>query len=103
MTTETTAADPGNSLLGIVPAQLTATAVNTDAGQKVLLTIRTSSATVSVFLEPTDCENWARLILDAKAKVSPLTLAPAGTDLGAVQARLDAAMAKAKASVPRPS
>ena len=42
--------DTGNTLLGEQPAQLVTAAVQTPAGQRLALTVRTPSATVTVFL-----------------------------------------------------
>jgi hypothetical protein len=53
-------ADPGNELLCEVPAQQTVTPVGTPAGVRVMLTIRTTSATVSVILQKADALTWAQ-------------------------------------------
>jgi hypothetical protein len=53
------AVDPGNGLLGEVPAQLTTALVETPRGQRLALTIRTTSATLTVFLGAADAKLWA--------------------------------------------
>lgn len=52
-------ADTGNQLLAEGPAQLTTALVATPSGQRLLLTIRTASATVTVFLQGPDAKKWA--------------------------------------------
>lgn len=58
--------DAGNPLLGEQPAQMTTALIQTPAGQRLALTIRTPSATVTVFLAGPDAKAWAaRFTCDA--------------------------------------
>lgn len=61
--------DTSNTLLGEQPAQLTTAIVTAPTGQQRLaLTVRTPSATVTVFLAGQDARAWAaRLTTDAGA------------------------------------
>jgi hypothetical protein len=52
-------ADPGNQLLCEQPAQLTTSLVLTPVGQRLAVTIRTTSATITVFLRGKDAKAWA--------------------------------------------
>lgn len=63
------AVDPGNGLLSEVPAQLTTALVTTPAGQKLAVTIRTTSATVTVFLGGADAKLWAQQLAKDAALV----------------------------------
>lgn len=54
--------DAGNSLIAQVPAQLYTGSVTTPAGKIGVLTIRTSSTTLTVFLEADDLRNWVQLL-----------------------------------------
>ena len=54
--------DPGNALLAETGAQLSTALVQTPGGQRMVLTVRTSSATLSVFLQGGDAKVWARNI-----------------------------------------
>jgi hypothetical protein len=51
--------DEGNQLLGGGPAQLTTRLVDTPGGQALAMTVRTNSATVTVFLVAADAKTWA--------------------------------------------
>jgi hypothetical protein len=51
--------DPGNQLLGEQPAQCTTALIPTAVGQRLALTIRTPSATLTVFLGKDDAITWA--------------------------------------------
>jgi hypothetical protein len=69
--------DTGNPLLSEQPAQLITAVVQTPAGQRLATTIRTPSATVTVFLAGKDARAWAaRLTTDSGAmSVSGLVVA----------------------------
>jgi hypothetical protein len=55
--------DTGNILLAVTPAHLTLSPVEIPAeGQRIAFTIRTQSATVTVFLTKQDADNWAAVI-----------------------------------------
>ncbi len=51
--------DAGNQLLAEGPAQLTTSLVTTPHGQRLALTIRTTSTTLTVLLSGTDAKTWA--------------------------------------------
>jgi hypothetical protein len=53
-------ADMANALLGETPAQLVTQLVDTPAGQRLAMTIRTPSTTLTVFLAAADAKTWAR-------------------------------------------
>jgi hypothetical protein len=60
--------DAGNALLSEQPAQLVTAVVQAPAGQRLALTVRTPSATVTVFLAAQDARAWAaRLTADSGA------------------------------------
>lgn len=51
--------DPGNQLLGETPAQLSTALLETPAGQRMALTIRTPSTTLTVLLGHADAKAWS--------------------------------------------
>lgn len=62
--------DQGNQLLAEGPSQITTALIPTPAGQRMVLTVRTASATVTVLLGKQDAETWAANIAGAAAKMS---------------------------------
>ena len=62
--------DPGNRLLGPVPAELTCAVLGTPAGQRLALTIRTGSATLTVFLDKAAAGSWAAAISGNAGRMS---------------------------------
>ena len=54
--------DPGNTLLSETPATLTTALMQTPQGQRALLTIRTASTTLSVFLGAAEAKTWASML-----------------------------------------
>lgn len=54
--------DPGNQLLGETPAQLATALLETPAGQRLALTIRTPSTTLTVLLGAADAKLWAGVV-----------------------------------------
>jgi hypothetical protein len=54
--------DAGNALLAPVPAQMHAGMVNGPDGKTGVITVRTSSATLTVFLGAADLRSWASLL-----------------------------------------
>jgi len=54
--------DTGNTLLAEVPAQMTAVPMSTADGPRLGVTIRTSSATVTVLLSQDDASNWSKVL-----------------------------------------
>ena len=70
--------DPGNPLLGEQPAILFTSLVNTPQGQRLAATIRTPSATVTVFLAGADAKAWAAQLTRDSALMSGAGLVVAG-------------------------
>lgn len=81
--------DAGNSLLSEQSAVLVASLVDTGAGQRLALTIRTATTTLTVLLQGPDAKTWAAQLTQAAAAMSsaglvaavPLMPAAAGTGL----------------------
>lgn len=81
--------DPGNQLLVESPAQITTALMQTPMGQRLTLTIRTPTTTLTVLLAKEDAINWAGMLGQAAKSMSgsglivangngvPLPLAPA--------------------------
>lgn len=72
-------ADMGNHLLLPGPAVLTTSPVSLEGlGQRLLVTIRTGSATLTVFLAAEDVEMWAKQLTRDEARMggSKLVAAP---------------------------
>ena len=63
-------ADPGNQLLSISPAQMTTAKVPTPDGERLMLTIRTTSTTMTVFLTGGDAKTWAAQLAREAANMS---------------------------------
>jgi hypothetical protein len=63
-------ADPGNALLSETPAQLTLTIATGPLGQRIVMTIRTSSATLTVFLNGADAKVWAAQLDNTAKQIS---------------------------------
>jgi len=68
--------DPGNELLNEVPAQLTTGLVPTPGGQRLVLTIRTATTTLTVFLAKEYAENWRDIIVKDVSRMNGLILPP---------------------------
>lgn len=62
--------DTGNALLGETPAQLSTTVVETTGGQRLALTIRTPSTTLTVLLNGKDAGTWSQNISRAAGAMS---------------------------------
>lgn len=71
--------DAGNSLLGESPALMTTALLPTPGGQRLALTIRTTSTTITVLLNREDGQNWGRQILATVNQMSKAGLIVAGT------------------------
>lgn len=56
--------DTGNPLLARVPVDLKTGAVETPAGKLGVLTLRTSSSTLTLFLSAGDLRDWTRLLTE---------------------------------------
>jgi len=72
--------DPGNGLLCEQPAQLTTALVMTPVGQRLALTIGTTSSTVTVFLQGKDAKAWAAQLTRDSAGMSGTGLVAANGD-----------------------
>ena len=62
--------DPGNQLLSEVPALFTAALFATPQGQRLALTVRTASTTLTVLLAGPDARNWAQQLAAAAEAMS---------------------------------
>ena len=62
--------DPGNHLLAEGPAQLSCTLVETPAGQRLAVTVRTTSATLTVLLQAADAKTWAASLAQIAGQMS---------------------------------
>lgn len=77
----TPAADPGNLFLSEGPSGLSSTVISTPAGQRLMLTIRTPSTTLTVFLQKPMGEEWVKVIQNGLDQMSSLMVAPANVQL----------------------
>ena len=73
--------DPGNQLLTETPAQLTTALIDTPHGQRLALTIRTTSTTVTVLLQGGDAKAWAAQLTRDSALMSTTGLVVANGNL----------------------
>lgn len=73
--------DTGNPLLNEGPAILQATPVNTAAGQRLALTIKTPTTTLTILLIKDDAGNWRDTISEGIGKMSGLII-PNGSPFG---------------------
>lgn len=62
--------DEGNKLLGELPAQLTTDIVDTPGGQRLAMTIRTPTTTLTIFLRGADAKSWAAQLSAEAAMLS---------------------------------
>jgi hypothetical protein len=62
--------DEGNGLLGELPAQLTTEVRDTPLGQRLVMTVRTPTTTLTVFLRGPDAKNWAHQMSSEAASMS---------------------------------
>lgn len=70
--------DTANALLGETPSALTVAMTDTPGGQRLILTVRTPSTTLSVLLNRDDANSWADLIKQQAGQMSGLILAGPG-------------------------
>ena len=75
--------DPSNPLLGEVQANLTTALVQTPQGQRMALTVRTASTTLTVLLAPGDAKAWAGAIKQTADQMSASGLIVAAPGLPA--------------------
>lgn len=68
--------DVGNILLSDGPAQLTTAPVSTPGGQRLAVTVRTGSTTVTVFLAKDDVKNWRDQLSTEHGKMTGLIIPP---------------------------
>lgn len=73
--------DAGNPLLSEQPAQLITAAMQTPAGQRLVLTIRTPSATVTVLLPGQDAKTWAAKLTETAEGMSSAGLIAANGNI----------------------
>ena len=79
--TEPQPVDASNSLLGEVPAQLSTALMQTPAGQRLALTIRTASTTLTVLLAAADAKAWGANVNAAADQMSTSGLIVAAPSL----------------------
>lgn len=77
-------ADPGNQLLAAGPANLTTAIADTPEGKRLVMTIRTTSATVTVFLERDDARNWGSTISNNADQMGGLAVVRSGVPTGLI-------------------
>ncbi|MDX3759338.1 hypothetical protein [Streptomyces sp. AK02-04a] len=70
--------DPGNAMLAETPAQMTCALVDTPRGQRMAMTVRTASTTLTVLLARDDARAWGQQISNGAEQMSGLILAGAG-------------------------
>lgn len=70
MTPQPPPLDTGNQLLGEVAALFTTAVVDTVAGQRMAVTIRTASTTLTVLLQGADAKKWAAQFTASAAAMS---------------------------------
>lgn len=70
--------DPANQLLSETPAQLNIAVMDTPAGQRLVMTVRTASTTVTVLLQGADAKSWAAQMTRAATAMSGTGLVVAG-------------------------
>ena len=70
--------DQGNGLLAETPAQMQTALIDTPAGQRMVLTIRTASTTLTVLLSAADAKQWGSNLVGTAAKMSASGLVVAG-------------------------
>lgn len=80
--------DPANELLMQVPARLDTGSVATPDGRKLgVLTIRTGSTTLTVFLGAEDLRTWAQLLTDVAGQLSGKLVPASPLDVSLLRAR----------------
>ncbi len=62
--------DPGNALLAETPSNLVTGLVETPQGQRLAVTVRTASTTLTVLLAPADAKAWAAAVSQAAGQMS---------------------------------
>jgi hypothetical protein len=82
VTTPPPPVDQGNQLLAETPAQLSTALLDTPAGQRLAMTVRTASTTVTVLLDGADAKTWGKQLSGAAASMSASGLVVAGALAG---------------------
>lgn len=82
MSGEFSAADGGNPLLSGGPVALMATVVDTPMGQRMMVTIRTTSTTLTGFLSKLDSGRWIDVLQTEHGKMSSLVVPNGHEKLG---------------------
>lgn len=72
--------DTGNGLLNPTDCVMAVTAVKGPQGERLAVTLRTASTTMTVFLDKASADNWASTLKTAASKMTNLILAN-GSDL----------------------
>jgi hypothetical protein len=67
--------DPSNPILNEGPAVIMATPVNTAAGQRLALTIRTPTTTITILLMKDDASRWRDTVSEGISKMNGLIVA----------------------------
>lgn len=62
--------DPGNQLLSEAPALFTTAILTTPQGQRLALTIRTATTTLTVLLQAPDARNWGQQLTKSAESMS---------------------------------
>lgn len=62
--------DPGNPLLAAQPSQIFTAIANTPVGQRLIMTLRTPSTTLTLFLDKNEAANWGAQITGESVKMS---------------------------------
>jgi len=62
--------DPGNGLLAETPAQLSCALIDTPNGQRLALTIRTTSTTLTLLMGHADARAWGAQLGDMAGRMS---------------------------------
>lgn len=74
----TSAFDEGNHMLSECPAGMTAIGVKTPDGPRLLVTIRTPSTTLSVYLSTDDVRSWAGMLIHGAQGLGSALIVPEG-------------------------
>ena len=66
--------DPGNQFLSIGDSSLTTSPQQTPIGQRLCVTVRTNSTTLTVFLAPDEIDQWVEVLRHGKGQMNGLIL-----------------------------
>lgn len=73
--------DQGNGLLAETPAQMSTALIQAPGGQRMVLTVRTASTTMTVLLSREDARLWGRNITATADQMSAAGLVVAGATM----------------------